>query len=731
MKLCVGLAIGVAGGAAHGQEALPSRAVIEALPKDGGPRFNRLVFESSPYLLAHARNPVDWFPFGEEAFDRARREDKPVFLSIGYSTCHWCHVMEEESFSNAEVAELLNQYFICVKVDREERPDIDQFYMSASVASRKSGGWPQTILMAWDKRPFFLASYLPMRGRPGRLGLLELIEQAQGYWADNRAGLEDLVAEIEGQLHSFTAAAPGASLAREVLDKAYRQFLARYDSEHGGFDSGAKFPATHHLSFLLRYWSRTGEPMALEMVEKTLGAMRSGGLYDHLGGGFHRYTRDVAWDVPHFEKMLYDQALLALTYTEAFQATGKAEYGDVARDVLRFALRELSDENGGFQTAIDADNEMGEGAYYVWTSEEIIAALGEEVGRTFLSVYDLETEGNYADQATGEKTGANVIRLRAPIAELAADLGIQEDELSKVMEEARGRLLKIRVKRPAPKIDRTVLTDWNGMMIAALAKTGEALHEPEFIAAAARTADFVLSKLSTREGELFHCYREGAATVEAMLDDYAYLVWGLLALYEAGFDVAMLEQAIALNETMFDRFWDGDEGGFYLASEASGDLPARLKVWHDRARPSGNSVAAMNSLRIARITSDSALEEKVQRLYRGFSTAVLAAPAAFTQLLLAVDFSVGPTYEVVVAGTMDSKDTQAMLGALRRSFIPNKVLLFRPESVEEPRISEVAPFTKTQRSINGAATAYVCRDYTCKAPTTIIDEMLRALKSPQ
>ncbi|MCH8204561.1 MAG: thioredoxin domain-containing protein [Candidatus Hydrogenedentes bacterium] len=716
--------------AAATEPALPSPEVIAALPSDGGPQYNRLIFEKSPYLLQHASNPVDWYPWGAAAFEKARAEDKPIFLSIGYSTCHWCHVMERESFQDTEVAALMNDLFVNIKVDREERPDIDHLFMSASIATRGSGGWPQTVLMTADVQPFFLASYLPRESRPGRLGLIQLFEQTREYWHENRDGIKALTDEIGAKLRDFAANPPGRALDADTLTAAFNQLSERFDPEYGGLERAQKFPTTHHLSFLLRYWKRSGDPHALAMVEQTLDAMHNGGIYDHLGGGFHRYAIDREWKVPHFEKMLYDQAMLAITYLEAYQVTHKDDYAAVAREILDYVLRDLTSPEGGFYSARDADSPRGEGGTYVWTLDEIAAVLGEERGRVFARAYDFEEGGNYYDQATGEKTGYNIPRPVKNMKKLASELGLTSAELQDQLEDARKRLFEVRQEREQPALDDKILTDWNGLMIAALAKGGRTLAEPIYTEAAAKASAFISTKLRAADGNLLHRYRDGDAAITAQLDDYAYLVWGLLELYEADFDVQSLESAIRLNHRMIDQFWDPAEGGFFLTARGQSELPLRLKEPRDGARPAGNSVAALNLLRIGRITGDEELEKKAEMLFKAFERKVRSTPSGFTQLLIALDFAVGPAYEVVISGRPGAEDTQRMLGLLRRSFTPNAVVLFRPAGPDTPPISKIAEFTQPQIALDGRATAYVCKNYVCNTPTTNARVMLDLLAGP-
>jgi uncharacterized protein YyaL (SSP411 family) len=695
----------------------------ETVAKSAG--TNRLKDEKSPYLLQHADNPVNWYPWGEEAFEAARAADKPIFLSIGYSTCHWCHVMEHESFEDAEVAALMNDAFVCVKVDREERPDIDNVYMTVCQMMTGSGGWPLTIMITPDKAPFFAATYIPKTSRFGRVGMLELIPRVKELWTARRSEVNDATRRIVGALEQISADTPGEDLEGPVLDKAYRQLAERFDVTYGGFGHEPKFPTPHNLLFLLRYWRRTGDEKALEMVEHTLQMIRRGGIYDHLGLGFHRYSTDERWLLPHFEKMLYDQALLVMAYTEAYQATGKATYAQTAREILSYVLRDMTSPEGGFYSAEDADSEGEEGKFYVWAEEEIRQVLGDDADLV-IQVYGVEQAGNFTEEATGRKPGTNVLHMKQALEDVAGRLGMPPPELEDRLTRARHRLFTHREQRIHPLKDDKLLTDWNGLMIAAMSKAAQALGRPEYTAAARRAADFMLARMRRSDGRLLHRYRDGDAGIPANLSDYAFLTWGLIELYEACFEVRYLEAALDLNRLMLDNFRDEAGGGFYLTPDDGEDLPVRRKEAYDGAIPSGNSVAMLNLLRLGRMTGDSELERHAADLGRAFSGGVSEMPLGHTQMLVAADFAMGPSYEVVIAGDPAAADTREMLKNLRKAFLPNKVVLLRPDE-PEPAIAGVAEFTKGQRSIDGKATAYVCLNFNCELPTTDASRMLELL----
>ncbi|WXG42019.1 MAG: thioredoxin domain-containing protein [Candidatus Freyarchaeum deiterrae] len=689
-------------------------------------RPNKLIFEKSPYLLQHAYNPVDWNPWGEEAFERAKKEDKPIFLSIGYSTCHWCHVMERESFEDTEVAELMNEVFVCIKVDREERPDIDDAYMAVGQAMTGAGGWPLTIIMTPDKMPFFAGTYIPKESRFGLTGMKELIPRIKKLWEQRRSEVENSAEHIISSIKE-TQETPGQELGEETLHKCYDNLFEIFDEQNGGFGHGRKFPAPHNLSFLLRYWRRTGDEWALRIVEKTLEKMQQGGIYDHIGLGFHRYSTDTKWLVPHFEKMLYDQAMLVTAYTEAYQATGKEEYAQTAKEIITYVLRDMTAPEGGFYSAEDADSEGEEGKFYLWTEQEIKQILSAEEAETIIKVYNLQKEGNFEEEATREKTRKNIMYLKKSLPEIAYDLKTPLGELKELLEKARGKLFVAREKRVHPSKDDKILADWNGLMIAALAKAAQAFDEPKYMDAAEKAANFILKKMKDSEGWLYHRYREGETAIFGFLDDYALFTYGLIELYEASFETKYLQDAIALTEYLLEHFWDKESGGFYFTSDEAENVLVRRKDIYDAAYPSGNSIAVLNLLRLGRMTAKPEYEEKAQQIIHTFSQAVSRTPMGYAQLMVALDFALGPSFEVVITGNTLADDTKTMLKVLREKFIPNKVVLFLPSEVESPEITRLAEFTEHQKSIDGKATAYVCQNYSCKFPTTDIEKMLEFL----
>jgi len=689
-------------------------------------RPNKLISEKSPYLLQHARNPVDWYPWGPEAFERAKKEDKPVFLSIGYSTCHWCHVMEEESFEDPEVAQLMNQTFVCIKVDREERPDIDNIYMTLCQMMTGRGGWPMTIIMTPDKRPFFATTYIPKETRFGQTGMKELVPGIRALWEGKREELFSSAEQIAGaldQIASESPGTPGNELGEGVLKTAYDQLSHNFDKQYGGFGTAPKFPTPHNLMFLLRYWRRTGDEGVLGMVEKTLQGMRLGGIYDHVGFGFHRYSTDNRWFLPHFEKMLYDQALLAMAYTETYQATaGTEEYEQTAREIFTYVLRDMIDPKGGFYSAEDADSEGEEGKFYLWAHDEVGHILSQEEADLIAAIFNIEREGNFTEEATGRKTGGNILYFKKTLREIASK------GLGQTLEGARAKLFDAREKRVHPHKDDKILTDWNGLMIAALAKGAQVFGEPLYEEAARRAADFILSTMVDERGRLYHRYRDGEAAIAAFLDDYAFLTWGLIELYETTFEPGYLERALDLNAMMLQHFWDGEQDGLYFTADDADTILTRKKEVYDGAVPSGNAVAMLNLLRLARLTANPELEEKASHLSRAFSTIVSQAPGAHTQWMIALDFARGPCYEVVIVGDPHAEDTKAMVRTLRKAFAPSKAVILRPACPEPSDITRLAEFTKGLSRLNNKATAYVCRNFRCELPATEPQQMLRLLK---
>lgn len=681
-------------------------------------KHNHLFNEKSPYLQQHAYNPVDWYPWGVEAFQKALKENKPIFLSIGYSTCHWCHVMEYESFEDEEVANILNENFVSIKVDREERPDIDNIYMTVCQAMTGSGGWPLNLFLTPERKPFYAGTYFPKTERYGNPGLIAILNHISNLWKTNKVSVLASSEQIVKVLQTTVNATGGETLTEETLRHAYEQLRDNFDLLYGGFGPAPKFPTPHNYTFLLRWWKRSKDPMALEIVEKTLERMGQGGIYDQLGGGFHRYSTDEYWLVPHFEKMLYDQALLAIAYTEAYQATGKTFYANIAKGIFDYVLRDMTSPEGVFYSAEDADSERIEGKFYVWTPDEVLNILGERDSKIFCDYYDVSNEGNYDEK--------NVLHVDKPLTTFAKLEGINLEQLQELLNKARKKLFAVREKRIRPNKDDKILTSWNGLMIAALAKGAQALNEPKYAQGAVRAADFILNTLRQKDETLFRRYRLGEAAIPGYLDDYAYFVWGLIDLYETTFEVKYLKTALEINKQMINNFWDEKGGGLFFNGKANEQLITQIKEIYDGAIPSGNSVALLNILRLNRMTGDQNLMKMAENIIKIFAETINQYPSGYTQFLCALDFAIGPTKEIIIASEPDQKDTKLILHEIWKRFLPEKVLLLHPE--KDKSIEEIVGFIREQKAINGKATAYICKNYTCNAPTNNIDKIIQLIE---
>jgi uncharacterized protein YyaL (SSP411 family) len=695
--------------AASGTGALagvPGDVDVGSLPPDGGEKYNRLIFEKSPYLLLHAENPIDWYPWCEEAFEKARREDKPVFLSIGYSTCHWCHVMERESFANEAVAKILNRYFVAVKVDREERPDVDQIYMTAAQMMTGRGGWPLTVIVTPDRKPFFAGTYIPREARYGQTGLIDLLERVVTIWDEERDKVHESAGTVAAAIRESVGSEGGEIPGVKIFSSAYAEIEESFDSRYGGFGQAPKFPTPHWYRFLLRYARRQGEDKAVAMTDRSLRALRRGGIFDQIGYGFHRYSTDEQFLVPHFEKMLYDQALLAGAYLEAFQVTGDEMFAETAREIFTYVLRDMRAPDGGFFSAEDADSDGVEGKFYVWSKSEILRVLGSEEGARFADVFLATEGGNYRDEASGDSTGLNILHLDG------------DPDKSGEIEAARDLLYRHRRHRVPPLKDDKIITSWNGLMIGALAQGGIVLPEEEYTRAAEKAADFVLRHMRDGSGGLFRRYRRGESAHRGYLDDYAFFVSGLLDLYEATFATKYLKEAIRLNVLMTGHFLDEEGGGFTFSGEGNETLLAPVKESYDGALPSGNSVALLNLLRIARLTGDTSLDEMAEELVRSFAGDLRRSLRGHTMMLTALDFLHGPTREIVIVGDRDGVDTKALISEVRKRFVPNKTVLLKPPGEEGEEIASLAPYTREMSMRQGKATVYLCENFTCLAPIT-------------
>ncbi len=676
---------------------------------------NRLTNESSPYLLQHAHNPVDWYPWGEEAFERAMDEDKPVFLSIGYSTCHWCHVMERESFENEQIARIMNDNFVCIKVDREQRPDVDEIYMNAVVLTTGLGGWPLSVFLTPEGKPFFGGTYFPPKGAFGRPGFERVLLSIAEAWRSRRQELIDSSDKLSRFLQYPSAPVEKANLSPEILEKAFGQFRDLFDAVNGGFGTAPKFPQPVNLSMLLGYWHGTADAQALRIVEKTLDAMAAGGIYDHIGGGFHRYSTDARWLVPHFEKMLYDQALLSRAYLQAYQIARNQRYAGVAREIFDYVLRDMTDPVGGFCSAEDADSEGEEGTFYLWQPEQITSILDQNEARLFMAHYGVAKRGNFERNKT-------ILSIVSPPEQLAKKFQTDPVEVANTLANARAKIFTAREKRVRPHRDDKVIAGWNGLMISSLAYGGFVLQEKKYTDAAVRCADFVLNTLYTN-GRLRRYYRDGQVVGKAFLDDYAFLATGLLDLYEATFQTRWLIKARTLAEEMIELFADAERGGFFLTGKDSETLIARSKPGSDGAVPSGNSAAALGLLKLGRLTMNGQLTERGVKTLEAFSQQLVESPTYSPLMLEALSFHLGPVQEIVIAGDTDANDTKQILEVLRGKFLHNAVVLLHDQNKADAALYGIVPFVKNQTAVEGMATAYVCENYACKKPITDIHEL--------
>ena len=678
---------------------------------------NRLAKESSPYLLQHKNNPVDWYPWGREAFDKAKELDRPIFLSIGYSTCHWCHVMAHESFEDEQVAQLLNENYISIKVDREELPEIDHVYMSVCQAMTGKGGWPLTIIMTPSKEPFFAGTYFSKTGRFGRPGMLELLPSISDAWKNKREDLLISAKKVNSFLMESNKKEIGEDLDQSVLENAYAQFVSKYDKINGGFSTQPKFPSAHNLIYLLRYHYMNGDTTSLMMVENTLQKMRLGGIFDQIGYGFHRYSTDKEWLVPHFEKMLYDQAMLTMAYTEAYQITQNQLYQNISEEILTYVDRDMTDKRGGFYSAEDADSEGEEGLFYLWTLQELQKITSKDDFSFLTDLYSLDSSGNFKDEATRQFTGKNIFHLKNLI---------NDKSKSKQIKEINNNLFNIRKKRIHPLKDNKILTDWNGLMIVAYAKAGIAFNNKSFINTAEKSTQFILNNLTDNNGRLIKRYRNGVSGLDAHLDDYAFMIWGLLELYEATFKPSYLSEAISLNRIMVDEFWS-DEGGFYLGSDKSEQLIVRSLTGYDGAIPSGNAIAAYNLLKLTRLTGEEKWAEMAQKLFKVFSNDIKNTPIGYTSTLSAFMFELSKPKEIIVVGSGSNLETQAALTLLRSKYIPNKVMLFKDTDDKIQSLTPLAKWTSNHQMINNKTTYYICEDFSCKLPTNDIEIALKLI----
>ena len=670
---------------------------------------NRLINETSPYLLQHAHNPVDWRTWGEEALQLAKEKDMPILLSIGYSSCHWCHVMEKESFENEKIAGLMNDNFICIKVDREERPDLDEIYMNAVQAMTGSGGWPMTVFLTPELKPFYAGTYFPPTDMYGKPGFTSIVLAVAKFYNEQRDKAESYADQVSAFINDMSEFARSDNpLSKDILKALYNQAVAIYDEDYGGFGSAPKFPQPTLLSFLMRYWKHDNEPKALEMVQRTLKKMAEGGIYDQLGGGFHRYSVDERWLVPHFEKMLYDNALLSRNYLEAYQITGNTFYRKIATETLDYVLREMYEQNKGFYSALDADSEGEEGKYYVWDIDEIKNMLVRNDADVFIKYYGLKTAGNF-------EHNKNILQVVNP------DLNIDD-----VLMKYKGKLLEYRQKRVKPRLDDKIITSWNALMISSMAFAYQVLGEEKYLNSAKKAAEFILSDLS-KDGMLLRTYRNGKGKLKGYADDYAFFINSLIDLYEATFELRWLKEAIRLNDIFISEFWDEENGGFFYTGKSHERLITRTKPIHDGAIPSANSVAMMNLLRLGRIIGNSEFVKKAETTFSLLSDHINQSPSAFTQIICALDFYFSSPREIAIIGKRNEPKVQNALRIIYERYIPNRVIVFYDPDDKVNDIEELIPLLKYRIDNEAILTIYICENNTCKNPIISLDELEKSL----
>jgi uncharacterized protein YyaL (SSP411 family) len=692
-----------------------------------GKKSNRLVHEKSPYLLQHAFNPVDWYPWGEEAFKKANDEDKPIFLSIGYSTCYWCHVMEREVFEDTAIARLMNEHLVCIKVDREERPDIDRVYMTAVQAISGSGGWPMSVFMTPDRKPFFGGTYIPPKAQYGRPGFPDLVKRIDELWHNERNKITESSNQIIEMLQTHSASHSSAGISDSVLHTAYNQLLQNYDHAHAGFGGAPKFPRPVVLNFLLRYYSRTGADSALQMTLATLRAMAKGGMNDQIGGGFHRYSVDGQWRIPHFEKMLYDQAQLVNSYLEAYQITRDETFAVVARNILDYVLRNLTDAEGGFYSAEDAESALDaatpekkeEGEFYLWKRSETDDLLGMGIGSIVNYAYGILDSGNAPSDPMGVFLGKNILFASHTIEETAEHVKKTPGEVGKILADARQKLFERREQRPRPHLDDKIITAWNGLMISAFANAYQLLGESKYLEAGTRSARFIMTHLyDPNTHRLLRRYRDGEARFDGGLQDYAFLTMGLIDLYEASFDTRWLNDAIDLTQYQLVAFWDSTDGGFFDITGNDPTILMKTKEDYDGAEPTGNSIAAWNLLRLSQMTDNRDWRMKAEKTISAFGARLQRYPEVLAQMLVAVDWVLSTPKEIVIAGNPDSADTKTLLAEVHKHFIPNNVLLLVNGGEQQKRLSSLLQFTTDMKPLHGKAAAYICENYACQLPTS-------------
>ncbi len=698
---------------------------------------NRLIHEKSPYLQQHAFNPVDWYPWGEEAFQKAREEDKPIFLSVGYSTCYWCHVMEREVFENNELADLMNQYAVNIKIDREERPDVDRIYMKALQAMSGHGGWPMSVFLTHDLKPFYAATYIPPYPKHGIPGFGDVLRAIHNVWKNER----DKITETGQQVFDHLARAASPDLPKHELDdkilhNGFTRINEAFDPVNGGFGDAPKFPTPVMFNFLFSYYARTGEKSAIDMPLFTLRKMANGGIYDHIGGGFHRYATDAKWHVPHFEKMLYDQAQLVSSYIDAYQITGEDFYASVAKDVLNYVKRVMTSPEGGFYSAEDAESaidpdkpsEKEEGAFYVWEYSELESILTPDETAVAELYYGLRKNGNVSSDPHGVFTGKNILSIEKTKDDIARELNKDIDLVTNLLSSIRQKLFAAREKRPKCHLDDKILVSWNGLMVSACARAYQVFEDEQYLHMAKNAVQFIAHKLhDSNSGKLLRRYRDGESMIEAHLEDFAFFVRSLIDLYEASFDINLLDTALQLNEDMIELFYDEKDGGFFDTSGNDPSVILRSKEWHDGAEPSGNSIAIENLLRLSYMFGRDDYRDKAMKSLSYFSELVNKAPQALAQFLAATGLALSKPKQIIIAGHTEEPKTRAMLRELHSHFIPGKVLLLADGSKSQDYLASKVEFIGTVKKIDNKPTAYVCENFTCELPVNEVDMLRKKL----
>lgn len=707
---------------------------------------NFLIHEKSPYLLQHAHNPVNWYPWGEKAFEKARKENKPIFLSIGYATCHWCHVMEKESFSNPEIAAIMNKYFVSIKVDREERPDVDKIYMKAASSAGWGGGWPLSMWLTPDLKPFYGGTYFPPYGRWGRPGFAQILEGLAQSWKNEREKLVSTGDQLVDRLRKYTKVEGRSGKPDPIsLENGFKAYTRSYKTNYGGFGGAPKFPMPVNYNFLFRYYSRSGNEKALQMSLHTLREMAKGGIYDHIGGGFHRYSTDATWHIPHFEKMLYDNAQIAVNYLDAYQITKEENFARVVRETLEYVLRDMTHAEGGFFSAEDADSlpfelkgtvseetheHKSEGAFYIWEKREILEILGNKAGEIFSYRYGVKPGGNAESDPHGDFKNKNIFFIAHSISETAGKFSKTKREVMRILNESKRKLFNTRAQRPRSSLDDKVLAAWNGLMISAFARSSQVLNEPGYLRAAEKAAHFIKSKMYDQKNKrLFRRWREGERKIPGNANDYAFLTQGLIDLYEASFDVKWLHWAVELTEEQNNLFYDHQQGGFYMTSiDHDKNLLLRLKKDSDNVVPAASSVAILNLLRLIQFTGREDFLHAAEKTLTLFGAQLKQQPQSLPQMLVALDYYFSKPRQIIIVGDPERSDTQEMLRAVHEQFIPHKILIVLNSAESRKAIGAYMPFVRGLTRIDGKATAYVCINYTCALPTNDIQVMSRLLR---